>query len=122
MPILTFIVIFIIVAVIITAIIYLYYGSSLQIFHNRYYVLSIVILIAVIGLIYFLSNARKDAAPNIQIEEGRFMWLNQEEWEIKPSVPLSSDTLLGGLIFDDERYDPKIDPLYRLYLGKNISV
>ena len=81
----------------------------------------IIVVICVVAFIYCLSNKKKQSKPEFRIEEGVFMWLDQQQWAIPPIVPLSQDTLLGSLSFENERYDPQQDTLSILYKGRTIE-
>jgi hypothetical protein len=121
MDIITTVIILIVVTVMIITVFYYCIGWKINLSPNATIISLIAVVVIVIGIIFLLSKTREVTEPRITIDKGKFIWLEQKDWLQKPIVPLSDNTLLGGIMFDDDRYDPKLDTLQKLYLGKRIQ-
>lgn len=80
----------------------------------------VVVVIILIAMYYFYFKNKIDDVE-IKVEEGKFFYFNQDKWKYSPLLAKSNNTLLGSIIFDDERYDPEQDSITKLYCGKSIN-
>lgn len=85
--------------------------------------IAIILIIIIVLIIVFVLYSIQDQIRhyNVRVEEGNFTILKENEWDIRPLVPTSKNTLLGIPTFEDDRYDTDLASISLLYGGKKIK-
>jgi hypothetical protein len=87
----------------------------------RNFLIVFAIIVVFIAVFYFYKKNKENKATRLDIEEGSFIWLEQNDWHLRPIIPLSDTTILGTCLFGFDRYDSKLDSLSTLYGGRTIT-
>lgn len=82
-------------------------------------IIIIIIVLIILSIFYAIHN--KIRHYNIRIEEGNFTILNEKEWNVRPIVATSKNTILGIPTFKEDRYCNELNTTTLLYGGKRIK-
>lgn len=87
-------------------------------FPLKYLLFAMIILVLVV---YYLLRPEQIPTRDVESDRGKFCWLKQSDWVVRPMVPISDNTLVGIPVFDSERHGSDAKSLAGVYGSQRIG-